>query len=1077
VAHILNGLVGEKYSVAGQGTKMNSSIALRLLWKEYRVQRGLWLSMAGGSIMLQALIAFLVPSDQESFQGIVPVAFMLTFFYAIGSGAITFAIEWEEGTQLRPVMLGCPPGLTLTVKTIFGIVTTALLLATTICSGLLLSTGSLTLPPNTFPVHAQGTIIPLALLFVALPYLGSLLWSTFFSLLTRKVIVALGLAAVAMIGSYIVVAMSSIAMFENGRGQYQSQLTAPKLFVAALVPCSLALLLLAVNYLLTHRWLTRAFFDQTSSKSPSFFKRWRIRRSGLDGGMVVEIGVEDRTAFEVVSPEVAVHQPPPRFGLSLLYAMWGPNLLRHLMFLRWREAIETRKIFVGFLLATLVLTVWVVGENINRNGWHVVVAIFIHGACVACGVMAFRAEQDDRKVQRLADMGLRPTTVWVSKHLVWFVRAVMSVFAILLCAVVAAESFRHPQLSQHVGFFMDQAWLNQQLPNSMPNYDPGIRLFGRAVILTLTMYSIGQACSQLIRSTIVCGFVGFILGLTAFGWAATCWYFGVPFILSVLPLAIGCLLVTWCRTKSWMIDDNRGRAWLRPTAAITAALAVIYFGTGLFRVYEIPWSKPFFSDGSSAEFDDGLTDEQRATVVAPVTDEEIATFQLYQRASELTRRNSYWLREGRETAEEIWSDLSEEDQQATEQAIQLALEAAVQPACATFSPEDTNLADVARYKDGDPFWDSVELILFDAQQEIDKGNVDVALDRYRSALTASRHAAGRSGEFRWWVSHSCSVQVLRGLCGWAEHPDVDKELVDEAIRMIDDHRSQMIPIEVTNFATALMVWNTLNADAFTIAESGRDSERLPILLATKFPGESSRSRRLLNALESYDVNSLVSFRSQQTAAATGVGIGMKQWFQQTSVADSELEETVRFSVRTTPLLAMIAGGPVRGGLCVKDVSTECDIRATKIAMRLLQKQRESHELPVTLDEFGASWNDPWTDKPYTWYPEGLPGNLINGSQVIVDANTPFLMTTGKRQITLRRVEYHENDEFYPGMEHSSTVIRDKPTEADLKEPSDGIVRVEFRAEGDEQIPAAELRVWKISNNAGIGEVSNSSEAK
>ena len=317
---------------------MNSSIALRLLWKEYRVQRGLWLSMAGGSIMLQALIAFLVPSDQESFQGIVPVAFMLTFFYAIGSGAITFAIEWEEGTQLRPVMLGCPPGLTLTVKTIFGIVTTALLLATTICSGLLLSTGSLTLPPNTFPVHAQGTIIPLALLFVALPYLGSLLWSTFFSLLTRKVIVALGLAAVAMIGSYIVVAMSSIAMFENGRGQYQSQLTAPKLFVAALVPCSLALLLLAVNYLLTHRWLTRAFFDQTSSKSPSFFKRWRIRRSGLDGGMVVEIGVEDRTAFEVVSPEVAVHQPPPRFGLSLLYAMWGPNLLRHLMFLRWREA-------------------------------------------------------------------------------------------------------------------------------------------------------------------------------------------------------------------------------------------------------------------------------------------------------------------------------------------------------------------------------------------------------------------------------------------------------------------------------------------------------------------------------------------------------------------------------------------------------------------------------------------------------------------------------------------------------------------------------------------------------------------
>jgi ABC-type transport system involved in cytochrome c biogenesis permease component len=159
---------------------MNSSIALRLLWKEYRVQRGLWVSMAFGCFALQALIAFLIPSDQESFQGIVPIAFMLTSFYAIGSGSITFAIEREDGTQLRPVMLGCPPGLTLTIKIVFGIVTTALLLAITFSSGMLMTLGSLTLPENTMTPEVSGMLVPLALLFVGLPYLGCILWSTFF---------------------------------------------------------------------------------------------------------------------------------------------------------------------------------------------------------------------------------------------------------------------------------------------------------------------------------------------------------------------------------------------------------------------------------------------------------------------------------------------------------------------------------------------------------------------------------------------------------------------------------------------------------------------------------------------------------------------------------------------------------------------------------------------------------------------------------------------------------------------------------------------------------------------------------
>lgn len=1080
---------------------MNSSIALRLLWKEYRVQRGLWLSMAFGCFSLQALIAYLVPSEQESFQGILPVAFLLTGFYAIGSGAITFAIEREDGTQLRPVMLGCPPGLTLTIKTIFGVVTTAVLLAITLGSGMLMTLGSLTLPENTFQPDVQGLIIPLALLFVALPYLGCLLWSTFFSLLTRKVIVALGLAAVAMIGSYVVVAMTSIAIIESGQRQRPHELTVSQLFLAALVPCFLALLLLALNYLLTHRWLTRAFFDQTSSKSPSFFKRWRIRRSGLDGGMVVEIGVEDRTAFEVVSPEVAVYQPPPRFGLSLLYAVWGPNLWRHLRFLRWKEAIETRKIFVGFLLATLFFTAWVVGENLNSNGWHGVVGFFVHAACVACGAMAFRAEQDERKVQRLADMGLRPATVWFSKHLVWLVRAVLSVAAIILCVLFVELLYPGYSSRMKLSNFFGDIWLNRQLPNAMPNSDTGFRLFGRAIILTLTMYGVGQVCSQLIRSTIVSMFVAFVLALTVFGWAGVCYWFNVPFIISVMPLAIGCLLITWSRTNSWMKDDNRPRVWTWPVTSLAASLALIYFGTGLFRVYEVPWTEPFFGETASAPGNDGLTPDQRDTVLAPVTEKERSTFDLYQRAADLMGKNTFRKGDGSLTASDRWEELSEDDRLAAEKAIQLAIEAAESPECAEFSPGTTNVAHIVSLTSGQQMSDVCDLLCFDADRELNAGHPEVALDRIRSAFAVARHTAGRGEEMHWWLSNHMTIQVLRVMQKWAEHSGMDEKLVEQAVQMIDQHRRQMVPVEVTNYATAVMIRNTLDADMFTLTELLGDSqERLPLLLATKFPEELARSYRLLNAMERHDVDAIKSYRSQQAAAKAQESVGLATWFVGSagrSAGEAEFMGVARSCVKTTHLLAMIASGHARDQFCRQDVQTECQIRATKVILKLQLQRRNTGKLPVTLDEFDGTLNDPWSDKPFIWYPDGLPGNLMQQHRVKVEAGTPFLITTGQRQFTIRRVETWdapEGDGPFGAMQMGgvrfdgedqraengladagTSVVSDNPgaserreakaMDADSKQPARKLTRVEYVLDGwDLQPSRPDIVIWKLPRN-------------
>lgn len=1056
---------------------MNSSIALRLLWKEYRVQRGLWLSMAAGSIMLQVLITFLIRSDQESFQGIVPIAFMLTSFYAIGSGAITFAIEREEGTQLRPVMLGCPPGLTLIAKTLFGIVTTTLLLAVTMCSGMLLSLGSLTLPEGMFQPDVQRMIVPLALLFVVLPYLGCLLWSTFFSLLTRKVIVALGLAAVAMIGSFVVVGMTYSEMILSQRQNQSHPTTGLQLFLAALVPCFMAMVLLAMNYLLTHRWLTRAFFDQTSAKSPSFFKRWRFRRSGLDGGMVVEIGVEDRTAFEVVSPDVAVHQPPPRFGLSLLYGTWGPNLWRHLRFLRWREAIETRKIFVGFLLATMVFVTWNVMDNANHHGWHGFAAFFVHAACLACGAMAFRTEQDERKVQRLADMGLRPATVWLSKHVVWFTRAIMSVAAILFCVLFVSWLYSSYSSRMGVGRFFDAVWLNAQLPNSMPNYDSGVRMVGRAMILTLTMYGIGQVCSQLIRSTIVSMFVSFILGLTAFGWAGVCFWFDVPFILSVLPLAIGCLLVTWCRTNSWMKDDNRLRTWTWPVVSLTVATSVVYFGTGLFRVYEIPWTEPFFGETAASAGNNGLTEEQQASVLDPVSKEARETFQLYQRAAELLGRR--WLETPPlKTDLQRFDLLSNDDKRTAEQALLLTLEATESKSCAEFSPGVTDIVASSTSRAETQFRYLSQLLLIDARRKLRDGSIGVALDRCRATFTLSRHNAGSGHEEGSWSSHAITRSTLAAIQEIGRHPEADEQTVEEASRIIDEHRKFMMPIEVTNYATAVMIRNTLQADAFALAELVSDSDELAVLFAAKFPGELTRSLRVLNAMESLDVETMAAYRGLQAAFETGNSPGMANWYHSRHSVNPELAAAIRSAARPTPLLDLIMSSSAIQ-LCVQDTDTECRIRATKIMLRLFENLRKGEELPPTLAEFGPSLNDPWSGKPFVWYPDGLPAGLKERNNVRVEANTPFLISFRISKATISRVEHFDDaharpidDEAFEGLGSPTIQAGDaalqggeeaapKPTPGQDETAEKANVRIEFLLGGPHEFGNPNVFIWEL----------------
>ena len=61
---------------------MNTSVALRLLWKEYRMQRGLWLAMAFGCVLIQFVISMVSPPGETTVQAIVPLSLMLTLMWS-----------------------------------------------------------------------------------------------------------------------------------------------------------------------------------------------------------------------------------------------------------------------------------------------------------------------------------------------------------------------------------------------------------------------------------------------------------------------------------------------------------------------------------------------------------------------------------------------------------------------------------------------------------------------------------------------------------------------------------------------------------------------------------------------------------------------------------------------------------------------------------------------------------------------------------------------------------------------------------------------------------------------------------
>jgi hypothetical protein len=221
---------------------MNGRIVWRVMWKEYRALRGLWIAVALASWMAQ-LGVFMLSRELSWWEVAWGAALVTPVFYALGAAAATFAGEREEGADRFLLALPVSTAPLVTGKMLF------LLLSTVaIVPAVALTTAAAPWWPES-QLHDERLLV-----IWAPAVLEVAAWGLLFSLLGRSVMQAATLGAVASaIAVSIVLSVTNPVVDTADSQQYWNAL-----------PLRLALvgLVLGVDLLIARNWLLGALVGE-----------------------------------------------------------------------------------------------------------------------------------------------------------------------------------------------------------------------------------------------------------------------------------------------------------------------------------------------------------------------------------------------------------------------------------------------------------------------------------------------------------------------------------------------------------------------------------------------------------------------------------------------------------------------------------------------------------------------------------------------------------------------------------------------------------------------------------------------
>ncbi len=428
-------------------------------------------------------------------------------------------------------------------------------------------------------LHPPQGFSPLAVL-IALGFFGleMFLWATLFSLLSKRVLVAAILGVVAAsLGVQILVELIYPGHPDAATWRYWAVMP-ERMAVAAVLA-------------LVDFWLGARWFRQRSDR--------RLRSAAPP----------DRVGAGSQSGQLSERfQAPERL-----------TILGRLVWLHWRQSAWLLAA-VGALLVPWAMLgiVWLI-RMLADESWlqptpeSRVAAMFAVTMGLASipllGLSAFLPDQWGRSYRFLADRGVPPKYVWLSRQLTTVLApllllAAIFVVAILLAALLGLTLFPNDP----------REWERVSAAVFCLGYTI-LSVFGYAVVCL----AVGQFCSMLFRSGVLAAFFSVLLASLLAAWCGLMLFWGVNWLWSALPIPVALLAATRLRTRDWLLERNTWRTWLWPILVLGVPAVAILTAVPLYRIHEMPDVDPGFSPDKYAR---------------PVTPEEQATMDLYRQAVE-----------------------------------------------------------------------------------------------------------------------------------------------------------------------------------------------------------------------------------------------------------------------------------------------------------------------------------------------------------------------------------------------------------------------------------------------------------
>ncbi|MEQ9408469.1 MAG: ABC transporter permease [Fuerstiella sp.] len=517
---------------------MNSQF-YRLIWKEFRTQRPLWLILAICLVGLQVLIISLLrPSSiPDCTEALNVTTVILTFSFLALSVTLLFAGEEDQGTAIwlrqLPVSSRCLFWSKLTAS-LTG--TMALVALSAVSAALILSASDgisglngisglrgVDLPPD--PGETKS-----ALFFGGVLLLSSLFWS----LRCRSVFAVLGYAAATL--CMVIIVRTTLSESHWPGYDLLVLLTG----VAVITP-------------LPRRWqrgLSGPAQPATAARNHGRRSRWQQAASTILQRAVAGATVQKRT--------------------------WSVLVWRE-----WRLA-------VPFGLLILVLSVAAVGVRVLLiNAPWPILLLFI--LVIECGLRTCRHDQQRLHGLFWSHRGISPLLVWAARNVVWLTILLLlaaGLFVLDLQPSLRAYGRNNLRIMDLINLIRVPQ-LPQWNPESVTSADRMLQV-SVSVTWVLAGYFISQLCSCWIRRPLIAGFAALVSCISLTIWMRSLVAQDIPLWLTAWPLTLLVAVAPVLTRRQWMDRRTSVRFGIQRTLLLLVPMLCLWPVQAAWRMLQVP---------------------------------------------------------------------------------------------------------------------------------------------------------------------------------------------------------------------------------------------------------------------------------------------------------------------------------------------------------------------------------------------------------------------------------------------------------------------------------------------------------